>query len=608
MTALGENKSLCAVETLADGRKGHLPEKSMERIKADIVVIGGGAAGCFAAIKAREAGADRVVLADKGYVGMSGCSKFAAGSFKAFIPEEDDYDLWFEKAVEEGYFINDQEWTRIHLEEVYHRVKELEGWGVDFIKDRSGKYERLEGQGSSRARPIGTIMFEGPKLMEVLRSVVKRTGVKIMDKTMVVYLLHDRRDPSSIAGALGFDIRRGKEILFETRAVVLSAGAQAFKAHYAYQKMVTGDAHVMGLRAGAEICNYEFTCHHLSCADFDTTGMNVLQGSGARFVNGKGEAYMGKYDPEYGDHASMNRLSAAMACEVMQGNGPIYYEFKDFDRSKLAYFKKTLPLMYGAFERAGYIRDGKIRERIEWVSVNMGNVGYGGGLGVNTKCETNLKGLYAAGDATCGPASGVEGFCAYAIPFASTSGARSGIEAAGYARVCGEVSLDRDEIATYRRELSLPLNRVNGVDPDYILLKVQEALFPMDLYLIRHQDRLQVALERIRHLRHDVVPLLKATDSHHLRMAIEASNMVRCGELFLLAAMERKESRGSHLREDYPEMDNESWLKWVVLKEEDGRITVSTRDIPIDDYPLKPERKKTIHPIARIMKWGRGTA
>jgi succinate dehydrogenase/fumarate reductase flavoprotein subunit len=75
-------------------------------------VVGGGAAGCFAAVKAKESGAGDVLLVDKGYVGMSGCSKFAAGSFKCFVPGEDSYDLWFGRAVEEGYYINDQKWTR----------------------------------------------------------------------------------------------------------------------------------------------------------------------------------------------------------------------------------------------------------------------------------------------------------------------------------------------------------------------------------------------------------------------------------------------------------------------------------------------------------------
>jgi succinate dehydrogenase/fumarate reductase flavoprotein subunit len=577
----------------------------LEQVPTDILVVGGGAAGCFAAIMAKESGAGEVLLVDKGYVGMSGCSKFAAGSFKCFVPGEDSYDLWFGKAVEEGCYINDQKWTQIHLEEVFERARDLEKWGLHFLKDEQGKYDRLEGQGSSEQRPIKTMMFEGPLMMDVLRKAAREHSVKIMDKTMITHLLHDRRDSRRIAGALGFDTRTGENRVFKAKATVLTAGAQAFKSHYAYQKMVTGDAHIMGLRAGAALTNYEFTCHHLSCAHFDTTGMNVLQGSGARFVNSLGEPYMNRYDPEYGDHACMNRLSAGMACEVALGRGPLYYDFSAFDERKLAYFKKTLPIMYQAFERAGFIRNGRIRERVEWVSVNMGNVGYGGGLKISTDCETDLKGLYAAGDATCGPASGVEGFCAYAIPFAVTSGARSGKAASVYIRQAGDSSLEQDEIRSYQEELFRPLKITAGVEPDYVVLKVQEILFPSPVYLLRHGERLERALDQIRQLKDHAVPALKAYDPHYLRMAVEASHMVTCAEMFLLAALTRTESRGSHLREDYPETDNVNWLRWIMLRQREGKLTAHTEDIPIHTYPLKPERMKSLHPVAAVLRESR---
>lgn len=582
-------------------RKG----SKVEKINVDILVVGGGAAGCFAAIKAKESSVENVLIVDKGYVGKSGCSKFAAGSFKCFIPDKDSYDLWLNKAVEEGYFINDQRWTELHLHEVFKRARELDAWGVKFIKNDKGEFDRLEGQGSSDERPIKTIMFEGPQLMDALRKRACKMAVDILDKTMITHLLHKKNEQSTISGAMGFDTKTGELRVFTAKAVILCAGPQAYKSHYAYQKMATGDAHVMGLLAGVELSNYEFCCHHLSCADFDTTGMNVLQGSGARFVNALGEPYMYRYDPEYGDHAAMNRLSAGMACEVMRGNGPVYFDFSGFDENALSYFKKTLPIMYRAFERAGYIKDGKIIERVEWVSVNMGNVGYGGGIRINIRCETGLPGLYAAGDATCGPASGVEGFCAYAIPFAVTSGAISGKAASQYINDVGEVIPDSDEIKLFSKELEGPLKRTNGVEPDFITAKVQESLFPMGIYIIRKRERLEKALEMISILRDEYVPLLKAYDPHYLRMAVEASNMVTCGELFLRAALARTESRGSHLREDYPEIDNIDWLKWIILKSRDKDISVSIEEIPIESFPIKPERKRYTHPVADVMGIGR---
>ena len=108
-------------------------ENSMKTLQCDVAVVGGGPAGTFAAVKAAENGAD-VILLDKGYVGKSGCGTFGAGSFKAYLKEEDSFDLWYGKAVEEGFFINDQDWLKKHFDTIGDRVKELESWGVDFEK------------------------------------------------------------------------------------------------------------------------------------------------------------------------------------------------------------------------------------------------------------------------------------------------------------------------------------------------------------------------------------------------------------------------------------------------------------------------------------------
>jgi succinate dehydrogenase/fumarate reductase flavoprotein subunit len=229
-------------------------------------------------------------------------------------------------------------------------------------------------------------------------------------------------------------------------------------------------------------------------------------------------------------------------------------------------------------------------------------VGYGGGLRINTECETDIKGLYAAGDATCGPASGVEGFCAYAIPFACTSGARSGIAAWAYAEDVEDCLPDEEEIRAYREELSRPLNIPVGVEPDHVVLKVQELIFPMDVYLLRHGERLQSALDRVCELRDHLVPALKAYDPHYLRMAVEAAHMVTCAEMFLRSAMLRTESRGSHLREDFPEIDNINWLKWIILTREKGAMKASTEAIPIHAYPMRPEKKQYLHPIAEFIR------
>lgn len=568
----------------------------MKSMTCDVVIVGGGPAGTFAAVKAAQKGA-KVILVDKAYTGKSGCGTFGAGSFKAYIKEEDSYDLWYSKAVEEGFYINDQKWLKQHFDTIGDRVKELEEFGVVFEKNEDGTYNRIEGQGSSDKRPIKTLMFHGPQFMEVMRKACKDNGVEIVDRVMCNTLLHDKNNPRAIRGVMGFHGVTGEVYVFKAKAVVLTTGAQAYKSHYADLHMVTGDAHVMGLKAGAALCNYEFNCHQLTHASFATHGMNISQGLGAQFVNALGENFTAKYDPEYASHGNLWRISASMALEVHFGRGPLYFDYSSYSPEDWALFSRTLPLMHRSYVQAGYVtNEGVCRKgKLDWVSALIGNVGFGGGLYIDIHGKTTLDGLYAAGDASHGPTSGVEGFCAYAMPAAATTGVVAGESSALYAATVGEVELNQQEIDAAAWEMTCALRHPTGIDPTHVVIAVQEALFPYDVYILRSEAKMQKALERIQQLKEEDLPRLKAVDAHGLRFALEARNMVFCAEAMLSAALMRKESRGSHLRLDYPETDNENWLKWIFIEDGEKGLALSTRDIPIDSYPMKPTHKRELH-------------
>ena len=568
----------------------------MKTLQCDVAVIGGGPAGTFAAVKAAENGAE-VILLDKGYVGKSGCGTFGAGSFKAYLKEEDSFDLWYHKAVEEGFFINDQDWLKKHFDTIGDRVKELESWGVVFEKNEDGTYNRIEGQGSSDKRPIKTLMFHGPQFMEVMRKVCKQKGVTIVDRVMVDALLHDKNDSRIIRGAVGFHGVTGETYVVKAKAVVLTTGAQAYKSHYADLHMETGDAHIMGLEAGAALANYEFNCHQLTHGNFATHGMNVSQGLGAKFVNALGEDFTAKYDPEYASHGNLWRISASMAMEVHFGRGPLYFDYSSYTPRDWELFERTLPLMYRSYEQAGYVDKNRkvIQGKLSWVSALIGNVGFGGGLYIDIDGRTTLEGLYAAGDASYGPTSGVEGFCAYAMPAASTTGAAVGRASAEYARTVTNVEIDEEEVERVVHKLTEPMRHPQGVDPSHVVIAVQEALFPYDVYILRTEEKMLKALHRIQEIKALDVPRLRALDAHGLRFALEARNMVLSAEVMLTAALYRKESRGSHLRLDYPEIDNENWLKWILVELKGDELALRTKDIPIDRYPLRPEHKRELH-------------
>ena len=283
--------------------------------------------------------------------------------------------------------------------------------------------------------------------------------------------------------------------------------------------------------------------------------------------------------------------------EVKFGRGPLYFDYSSYTPQDWELFERTLPLMYRSYEQAGYVDGNRrvIQGKLSWVSALIGNVGFGGGLFIDLDGRTTLEGLYAAGDASYGPTSGVEGFCAYAMPAASTTGAAVGEASAKYAATVGSFEIDEAEVESLTRKLTAPLRNPQGVDPSHVVIAVQEALFPYDVYILRTEEKMLAALKRIREIKRHDVPRLRALDAHGLRFALEARNMVLSAEVMLAAALHRKESRGSHLRLDYPEIDNENWLKWILVELRDDEPVLSTRDIPIERYPLRPEHKRELH-------------
>jgi len=232
-------------------------------------------------------------------------------------------------------------------------------------------------------------------------------------------------------------------------------------------------------------------------------------------------------------------------------------------------------------ERAGKCINDKFVEKIEWVAATGAGCKVGGPL-VNNRFETSLPGLYAAGDAV--PWAGFE--CGQLVG-AFTGGAKAGKCAARFAKGIGKAEVDQEQVRSLREWAFQPIQRSNGI---------------YDVLLIREEQRMKKALEKVEDIRDNLVPLLHAYDPHYLRMALEARNLVTLAEMQLRASITRKESRIGGLREDYPYSDNINWLKWVSVKKGDGKMEVLTQDIPIDSYPVKPPREKVLDPVWQAAK------
>ncbi|MFC1903049.1 FAD-binding protein [Chloroflexota bacterium] len=577
---------------------------SKKMIETDLLVIGGGLAGTFAAIKAKEASTGRVTLVSKGKLGKDGISTFAAGVWPmSFFPEEDDRDAWISRHVFTDTFgggLYDEEWLNINLDESYDRMLDMEKWGVEWEKTPDGKFERIEAKWK-----LLKCMFHGPQMMEAMTKRVMSSSIEVVSHTMVTDLLNENgKSGERVIGAVGFDVRAGEFKVFKSRATILAAGACGFKGRFGGHKFQTGEAYAMAYRAGALLGGFELgEILHQTCTDFDTQGMNMFIGLGGKFVNARGERFLLEYEPELEDHATMGRISESSAMEVRGGRGPIYLDMTHFTPEDVKKLKVVLPLPCKMLERAGVIVGDKIVKKMEWAAAFYGTIAAGGGVAVNTKCESSLQGLYSCGDAMARTQS------FRALSCAAVSGARAGKFAAEYAKESEEPTIDEEQVEGLKKLTFAPLERGNGIDPDHIIIGLQETLIPYEVTVISRGDRLEKAIEAMERIRDEEVPLLYASDPHYLRLANEAKSMVLVAEMYLRSRLLRKESRDSCLREDYPYTDNINWLKWTRLKQENGMMKLWMEDIPIERYKVQPKRERYLYPVFKVARkrgiaWG----
>ena len=382
-----------------------------ERKSADVLVLGGGMAGCMGAIAAAMAGRS-VVLVDKAWVGGSGESCFAAGDILYFDPEEDDLHEWLGIAVNQAIIIalgailwivtlaisivfvmryakkvmNDKGSTFLSLQEQQDMMNE---WGMDFEKDANGRFKRKPGRGHNHA-----VVFPGFKMMRKLRARLEKLGVDIVDRVQVTDLLTNN---GQVVGATGFNVRTGQFHVFHAVNTILCTGSCSFKGQYHGQDMESGEGNTMALQAGAEFTNMEFSnCYNSTAKDFDICGMSRFQRLGGRFTNALGEPFMDRYDPVNKDGALLHILVRAMTTEVREGRGPIYFNLKNMNEEDRELSYRIVPTFFTACKSCGI---DPFKDSVEWIPGFMGSTSSGSGLTLKSfACDTTVPRLFASGD------------------------------------------------------------------------------------------------------------------------------------------------------------------------------------------------------------------
>ena len=558
----------------------------MKTVTADVLVIGGGLAGAWAAIKAKEAGRE-VVLIDKGKIGRSGSSVFAAGSLNICFPQ-DNKEVWLNEIVERGEYLNDQEWVLLQLNQTYPNVMELDALGKRYgmkVLERGEDGEPVRKRARGNINTFTTVINALP-MMDTLVLRLKELGIPLYERVMAVDLL---TEGDRVCGAVGLAYRENTFYTFLAKAVVMAAGGCGFKSFFLGHKNLTGEGQAMAYEKGAVFRNLDQAMSNTTAKALDIHGLSLMVGLGGRFLNKDDKEFMWEYEPEVGNRARLTKLTVAMAKEAKAGRAPLYLDLRQVAPADQELLKRILPEGFKAFSSMGL---DPFKQKIEWIPAFQGSNAHGGGIAIDTRCATNVPGLYAIGDSSCTPEHGTWSITGLNLAFCFVSGFQAGIHAAN--DVANVDLPDRRKTAKAARQAMgqalAPLDRIHGLTPEEVTRKIQETIIPYDVCYLRNQERLEAALEKMVRLRREEVQKVSANSTHSLMKALEVPPMALVGEMILRSALYRKESRGFQYREDYPLTDNVDWLKWIMVKKDGEEMRVWAEEFPTP-Y-IKPPREK----------------
>jgi succinate dehydrogenase / fumarate reductase, flavoprotein subunit len=589
----------------------------------DVIVIGAGGAGLCAAIAAAAQGVS-VGLICKSLLGKAHTVMAEGGIAAAMgnVWPEDNWQVHFRDTMRGGKMLNNWRMAQLHAQEAPDRVLELERFGALFDRTKDGLISQRDFGGHRYARLAHVGDRTGLEMIRTLQYHAIHQGIDVYMECKVERLI---KDGDRVAGAFGYWRNTGQFVLFKAKAVVLATGGIGKAWKYTSNSWeYTGDGHSAALWAGADLIDMEFVQFHPTGMVWPPSVRGILvtesvRGDGGTLKNKDGERFMFNYIPEffkgetadnieeaerwYADKKNNRRtpdllprdeVARAINSEVKAGRGtPHGGVFLDIcTRRPADYIKKRLPSMYHQFKELANVDI--TREPME-VGPTCHYVMGGVRVEADSTAAT-VPGLFAAGE-VAGGMHGSNRLGGNSLSDLLVFGRRAGQYAALYAKnFGGQLVADSAQVESIARGMLEPFDRSGGENPYAIQADLQETMQTL-VGIIRNEAELKESLKRIDALKERARKV--RVDGGRVynpgwHVALDLSALLTVAECSALAALERKESRGGHTREDHPYTDD-AWGKLnVVLRMRDGRVQVSREplpEMPADLKALFQERK-----------------
>jgi succinate dehydrogenase / fumarate reductase, flavoprotein subunit len=584
----------------------------------DVLIIGGGSAGLRAAIEAHDAGA-HVLIISKSRKGDPH-TVLARGGINAALGTMDPEDNWMIHAADtlrEGEFLADYERVEVLCRNAPDAVNELVNWGARFHREKDGRLtQRFFGAHTYRR----TVFYEdwtGEEIIRVLIDQVSQRKIEIVDDVYITkllksdYVLEKKETAEEVKGAIGIDFKKKEIVIFECKSLILAAGGYTRVYAVSSSRIFEnyGEGVALAYEAGADLVDMEMVQFHPTGMVWPekalgTLATEAIRGEGGILLNSKGERFMKNYYPERMELGPRDIVARANYNEIVAGRGTehggVWLDVTHLSREKIL---DRLPTMYEQFKNIDGIDISKDKMEVgPTAHYSMG------GVVVDIKCSTKIRGLFAVGEVI----SQIHG--------ANRLGGNSLLDTVVFGKIAGgEAARLAKELAETKKanasELASNENNQKEFDDEVFIVKepitfrneIQE-LMKQNAGIIREETKLQNGLKRIFELKNEfyskdnILKEFKIDDGNGENILLTwevKSSLVVC-EAIIRGAQMRQESRGAHYRSDFPKLDDEKWKVNIFCRKE-GREMVLFKDSvkeikgPLADFleaHVKPEHHR----------------
>lgn len=557
----------------------------IERSKTDVLILGSGGAGLFAALHAKQRNpALEVTIAVKGLIGKSGCTRMVQGGYNVALAAGDSLERHFMDTIEGGKWLPRQDLAWRLVTGAVERVQELENEiGCFFDRNPDGTLHQKAFAGQSFDRTVHKSDLTGIEIINRLMEKVRGVDANALEEHRAIELI-PARDGSGIAGVLFIDMRSGGYRYVQAKAVLLSTGAgPTMYLYHTPSGEKTCDGLAMALRYGLKLRDMEMVQFHptglLGGPDTRMTGTVLeegLRGAGGHLLNGAGERFMLDYH-ERGERATRDVVSRGIYAEMRAGRtspmGGVYIQMSHLGADKVA---RTFPGMVKRCADCGFDLAGGKVEVVPTAHYLMGGVEF------EVDCTTASPGLFAAGE-DCGGVHGANRLGGNGVANSTVFGGIAGDAMADYIQKVGTWK-DADEavIEAGIARAEYPFSRPAA--PTLALRETLSRTMWDDVGIMRTRDGIASGLEKLAGHAAALRDLGVADGQRRFNLSwhdwLNLESLTSISKVIATAALAREDSRGAHFREDFPETGNLSASAYT-------RVSARNDELHLELVPVK---------------------